>query len=108
MSPSSAHAEGQLGRESTGTRADPAPADDMTQSFRTVVARILNIPVGQVTTDIGPASAGNWTSLRHFQLVAAMEDEYGVRFSSSEIRSFKNVGQLYQLLSKKRERLRTD
>ena len=42
-----------------------------------------------------------WDSLSHVQLVAVMEDEFGIEFSSREILSWDNVGDLINSIQKK-------
>lgn len=70
-------------------------------AFRAVVARVLDIPPDDVVNDLGPSTFGRWTSLKHIQLIAAMEDEYAVRFSPNEIRSVRSVGVLREVLRQK-------
>jgi len=62
--------------------------------FEDWVAAILEIPPGEVTDDLGPATHGGWTSLRHVQLVSAAQRRYDVRLSAREIRSVRCVGDL--------------
>lgn len=42
-----------------------------------------------------------WDSLSHIQLVAAMEDNFGIEFKSREILSWDNVGDLIDSIQKK-------
>ncbi len=42
-----------------------------------------------------------WDSLSHIQLVAAMEESFGIEFSSREILSWDNVGDLIDSIQKK-------
>ena len=42
-----------------------------------------------------------WDSLSHVQLVAVMEDAFGIEFSSREILSWDNVGDLIDSIQKK-------
>ena len=42
-----------------------------------------------------------WDSLSHVQLVAAMEEAFGIEFKSREILSWDNVGDLIDSIKKK-------
>ena len=42
-----------------------------------------------------------WDSLSHVQLVAAMEEAFGIEFTSREILSWDNVGDLIDSIEKK-------
>lgn len=42
-----------------------------------------------------------WDSLAHIQLVVAMEKEFNVKFTSMEILSWKNVGEMIDCILKK-------
>jgi len=39
-----------------------------------------------------------WDSLSHVRFLVAVEQEFGLRFTSSEIDSFKNVGELLDVI----------
>ena len=42
-----------------------------------------------------------WDSLSHVQLVVALEKAFGIKFTSSEILSWDNVGDLVDCINKK-------
>mgnify|MGYP001613471680 FL=1 len=42
-----------------------------------------------------------WDSLRHVSILAAVEDEFGVRFKGLEVIRLKNVGELQALVDRK-------
>ncbi|MEO7045547.1 MAG: acyl carrier protein [Ferruginibacter sp.] len=42
-----------------------------------------------------------WDSLNHIQLVVAVEQHFKIKFTSSEIRKWKNVGEMCTAISKK-------
>jgi acyl carrier protein len=75
----------------------------METQLNIVVARVMNIPIETVQSDTGPRTLGAWTSLRHVQLIAAVEDSYGIRFSPKEIRSIRSVAILRNLVRAKTE-----
>ncbi|OJF15766.1 acyl carrier protein [Couchioplanes caeruleus] len=66
-----------------------------------VVADVFEVDPADVVDEATPATLENWTSLRHIQLVVALEAAYGVSFSSQEIRGFKSVGDVRRALADK-------
>lgn len=45
----------------------------------------------------------DWDSLNHITLMAAVEDEFGIRLSMGEVSGLKNVGELAQAIEKKKQ-----
>jgi acyl carrier protein len=66
-----------------------------------LVAEVLEIQADEVTDDLGPAISGQWGSLQHIQLVAAVEHAYDIRLSPREIRSFSTFAELSDIVARK-------
>ena len=49
------------------------------------------------------ADVDGWDSLEHINLIAAVEQEFGVHFTMGEVVTMKNVGEMAQLIIKKSE-----
>lgn len=64
-----------------------------------LVAEVLELPAAEIGQDTGPATTGQWVSLRHLRIVAAVEDTYGVSFTPREIRGIRSVADLRALLA---------
>jgi acyl carrier protein len=62
--------------------------------FEAWIGEILDVPSTQVTDELGPATWGGWTSLRHVQLVSAAQRRYAVRFTPGEVRAVRSVRDL--------------
>lgn len=63
-----------------------------------LVAELLELPAAEIGPDTGPATTGEWVSLRHLKIIAAVEDTYGVTFTPREIRGVRSVGDLREFL----------
>lgn len=60
-------------------------------SFTELVAATLDVPAVEVHDELGPATHADWTSVKHLQLIIALEDHYGLSFTRDEIRSIRTI-----------------
>jgi acyl carrier protein len=65
----------------------------MDKLVRTIV-EVLQIPPDRVQETTSMENCPEWDSLRHFSLILAVEDAFGVHFSSDEIPVLTQVGAL--------------
>lgn len=75
----------------------------MDTKLQGLVAEILGIPVESVHSGTSTDSESEWDSLRHMNLIFAIEDGYGVRFEDEEIAKLTSVEKIEQSLKQKRE-----
>jgi acyl carrier protein len=66
-----------------------------------VIAGFLRVPVSSISDATSPENQRRWDSLRHLDLMTAIEDAYGVRFSTAEIVRAKSVGEVRRMLREK-------
>lgn len=69
--------------------------------LETVAADVLEIPVAEVCDDTSPATVRTWDSMRHINLVLAIEQHFDVKFAPSEIMLISSLGAARELLTKK-------
>ncbi len=68
--------------------------DNLNEVFRDVFDD-ENITVTDETT---ADDIEDWDSLEHINLVAAVEQEFGIRFSMGQVQSMKNVGEMVDII----------
>jgi acyl carrier protein len=55
------------------------------ERVRIVVSQVLGIPVGALNDDSSPENIASWDSLKHMNLVLALEEEFRIRFTDEKI-----------------------
>lgn len=64
----------------------------MEEEVKSVVAQVMEVPVDLVNADSSPDTIATWDSLKHMNLVLALEQTFGVTFSEEQIAEMLNVG----------------
>ena len=65
------------------------------------MAAVLEVPVDEITDESSPDNIESWDSLKHMNLVVALEEEFNIRFDDDEIVEMMNYGLIKVILSKK-------
>ena len=73
----------------------------MNEKLRNVVAEVLGIPVGQVTESTSTDTEDSWDSLRHMNIIFALEDAFGILFTDDEINRLVSVAQIEEIVAGK-------
>lgn len=66
-----------------------------------VIAGILSIDPKTLSEESNALNTPNWDSLRHIEIMLAVENAFGVRFSMPEMVSMQNIGDMRKLISEK-------
>jgi acyl carrier protein len=66
--------------------------------FQTV-SRVFGVPLDEVSEQSSPETIASWDSLKHMNLIVALEEEFGVSFTDEEIMSLLSVDLILGMLS---------
>ena len=66
-----------------------------------VIAETLKIDPDLLSEESNALNTPNWDSLRHIELMLAVEGAFGVRFAMPEMVGMRNVGDMRELLIEK-------
>lgn len=64
----------------------------MSDRVAIIVSKVLEIPLGVIVDDTSPDCVERWDSLRHLQLVMALETEFGISLSPENVMEMLSVG----------------
>ena len=57
----------------------------METEIKEIMARILDILAAQINEETSPETVESWDSLRHMNLIMALEEKFGIRFTDTQI-----------------------
>ncbi len=55
----------------------------------------------EVTRDTTADDIEDWDSLEHIRLIAAVEREFGIKFTMKEVSTMKNVGEMIDIIEER-------
>jgi acyl carrier protein len=73
-------------------------ADDLGQRLREVMGAVFGIDPTTIAGDASSATIAEWDSVRHLQLMLALEEEFNVQFEADELVSLRSVQLIDQRL----------
>ena len=73
----------------------------MRERLKSVLADVMGLPEGSVADDASPATIGTWDSLRHMNLILALEEEFSVQFDDAELSSLTSFSKICSALEAK-------
>lgn len=71
----------------------------MSDAIKEIMAQVLQIDATSIDEDTSTDSVERWDSLKHMQLILALEDEFGIQFPDEMIPNLLNYAALQEALS---------
>ena len=66
-----------------------------------IIAGVLNIEAGTLNEESNALNTPNWDSLRHIEVILAVETAYDIRFAINEVVNMQNLGDMRKVLETK-------
>ncbi len=67
-------------------------------AIRKVIAGVFRIPLEQVSPDMSIDTTEGWDSLKHVEVVVALEEQLGVMLEGDEIAEMRSVAEIERIL----------
>jgi len=68
---------------------------------RELLAQVFDVPAASVGPEFSASSSTAWTSLNHLMLISQLESEFGVVFSSQEIKGLTSFTAIVEALGRR-------
>ena len=76
-------------------------ADNINERLNEVFQNVFDDEDITVDRDTTADDIEDWDSLEHIRLIAAVEREFGVKFSMKEVSAMKNVGEMMDIIAER-------
>jgi acyl carrier protein len=73
----------------------------MENRIKNVMSAVFDIPFEKINDESSPDNIMSWDSLKHMQLVVALEEEFRIVFEDEEIIEMLNYSSIKQNIAKK-------
>ena len=76
--------------------------EDILSQVTEILMDVLDVEDLIITEKTHASDVDEWDSLNHIQLIVAIEKHFKIRFTSREIQSWSNVGEMIDSIEQKR------
>lgn len=66
-----------------------------------IVSQVMNVPIEKLNDDSSPDTVENWDSLKHMNLILALEEKFAITFLDDEVVEMLSVRKIVEILEKK-------
>ena len=75
------------------------------ERVRQIAADIFLVPIDEITPSSTQSDIKTWNSVRHLNLILAVEEEFGLMFEQQDLQQVTTLGELSALIESKLARL---
>jgi acyl carrier protein len=75
----------------------------MNDQIKELMANIFEVEVSEIGDDASPETIESWDSLKHMNLIVALEEEFNVQFTDEEMLQMLNLQLISLILNEKLE-----
>lgn len=76
----------------------------MNEEVKRVMSDVFGVPVGEIADDATPDAIEAWDSVSHLNLVMALEEEFGVKFTDEQIVEFSSCREIAEAVEARTRR----
>jgi acyl carrier protein len=73
----------------------------MDNHLKNVMSAVFEIPINEIDQNSSPDNVESWDSLKHMNLVVALEEEFNIEFTDDEIVKMMNLSQIKSIVLEK-------
>jgi len=73
----------------------------MEDRIKKVMSDVFNVDVSLINNESSPDNIGNWDSLKHMNLIVALEEEFEIEFDDEEIVDSMNFALIVNIITTK-------
>lgn len=70
----------------------------MDEKIRNLLAQVLQVPPGTIVDGLAMNDVEAWDSLKHMELIASLEQTYGIELTFEEIIAMRTVTEIKRIL----------
>ena len=70
------------------------------QTIQKLIADVLNIPQDRISDDLHMKDCAEWDSLKHMELILAIEQAYAIELSGDDIAEMTSVAAIKTILAR--------
>jgi acyl carrier protein len=63
-----------------------------------VISDVMNVPVSKLDENSSPMSVDKWESMKHINLVLALEEEFNIQFDDEQISGLQDVKSIVSVI----------
>jgi len=75
--------------------------NEIEDRIKNIMSVVFQISVDEIKEELSPDTIDTWDSLKHMNLIVALEEEFEVQFSDNEITDLSNYSLILSTLKRK-------